>query len=80
MKKTIRQTLCALLSLLMVAVLFAGCGKTDDKITVVSREDGSGTRGAFIELFGIDIGNIYFCANRKRSVMEAFRDRKIRIF
>ena len=54
MKKTIRQTLGALLSLLMVAVLFAGCGKTDDKITVVSREDGSGTRGAFIELFGIE--------------------------
>ena len=24
------------------------------KITVVSREDGSGTRGAFIELFGIE--------------------------
>lgn len=28
--------------------------KTDVAITVVSREDGSGTRGAFIELFGIE--------------------------
>ena len=54
MKKNIRQTLCSLLSIFMVAALFAGCGKTDDKITVVSREDGSGTRGAFIELFGIE--------------------------
>lgn len=29
--------------------------KTDKKINVVSREDGSGTRGAFIELFGIEV-------------------------
>lgn len=27
---------------------------TDSEITVVSREDGSGTRGAFIELFGVE--------------------------
>jgi phosphate transport system substrate-binding protein len=27
----------------------------DDAITVVSREDGSGTRGAFIELFGVEV-------------------------
>lgn len=27
----------------------------DDAITVVSREDGSGTRGAFIELFGVQV-------------------------
>ncbi len=32
-----------------------GCGaKTDDAITVISREDGSGTRGAFVELLGIE--------------------------
>lgn len=53
----------------MVAALAAGCGSGDDKgtktgsassdwdssndITIVSREDGSGTRGAFVELFGI---------------------------
>ena len=29
----------------------------DGAITVVSREDGSGTRGAFIELFGIEQKN-----------------------
>ncbi|GHV91585.1 phosphate-binding protein PstS 2 [Spirochaetia bacterium] len=47
--------------LLVLAVVFAGCtgGKSAafDKakaIGVVSREDGSGTRGAFIELFGIE--------------------------
>ncbi|MDD3142046.1 MAG: substrate-binding domain-containing protein [Lachnospiraceae bacterium] len=39
----------------------AGCGNKGNKefdssneITVVSREDGSGTRGAFVELFGIE--------------------------
>ena len=46
----------------MVAALAAGCGSGDDAssdwdssndITIVSREDGSGTRGAFVELFGI---------------------------
>ena len=47
--------------------MFAGCGsssdsdKTEDKvtgasgdITIITREEGSGTRGAFIELFGIE--------------------------
>ena len=32
----------------------AGSSSKSQKITVVSREDGSGTRGAFIELFGIE--------------------------
>ncbi|GHV77250.1 phosphate-binding protein PstS 2 [Spirochaetia bacterium] len=57
MKKTI-----PLLLLLAVVSLFAGCAKGNqaafDKakaIGVVSREDGSGTRGAFIELFGIEV-------------------------
>ena len=38
--------------------LLTGCGNkesnSNDEISVVSREDGSGTRGAFIELFGIE--------------------------
>lgn len=37
--------------------LFTGCGSSGDSsgdITIVSREEGSGTRGAFIELFGIE--------------------------
>lgn len=34
---------------------FAGCGsKGNDAISVLTREEGSGTRGAFIELFGIE--------------------------
>ncbi|MCD7825620.1 MAG: substrate-binding domain-containing protein [Clostridiaceae bacterium] len=53
------------LSLVCVASLAAGCGSSDSgsgasessakkPITIVSREDGSGTRGAFIELFGVE--------------------------
>ena len=39
----------------MVACGSSGSASNDSKtITVVSREDGSGTRGAFIELFGIE--------------------------
>lgn len=54
-----------LVTLLMVLVMlvscFTGCGNknegfdAENDITVVSREDGSGTRGAFIELFGIEV-------------------------
>ena len=32
----------------------AGDFDTDQDITVISREDGSGTRGAFIELTGVE--------------------------
>ena len=57
----------------LLALIFAGtvmcmtvaCGNeknaegfdTTYEITVVSREDGSGTRGAFVELFGIEQKN-----------------------
>ena len=57
----------------MVAAMAAGCGGNSDSnssadastsdwdsstdITIVSREDGSGTRGAFIELFGVEEKN-----------------------
>lgn len=56
MKKIIAMALAAVLAL----GCFAGCTKSDDgfdtskEIGVVSREEGSGTRGAFIELFGIE--------------------------
>lgn len=41
--------------LIMSLAVFGGCGgKFSDKITVVSREEGSGTRGAFVELFEIE--------------------------
>ncbi len=44
----------------MLAGLLAGCGgksggfDAKKEITVISREEGSGTRGAFVELFGIE--------------------------
>ena len=41
-------------SVALAATMLAGCGGNSDKITVISREDGSGTRGAFIELTGIE--------------------------
>lgn len=41
-------------SVALAAAMLAGCGGNSDKITVISREDGSGTRGAFIELTGIE--------------------------
>lgn len=41
-------------SVALAAAMLASCGGSADKITVISREDGSGTRGAFIELTGIE--------------------------
>ncbi len=58
MKKTVSKTLAVVMSLTMLAGVATGCGsKSFDakkNITIVSREDGSGTRGAFVELFGIE--------------------------
>ena len=52
------KTLFKLLTLATAAVLSAGlltsCGNQSNTITVISREEGSGTRGAFVELFGIE--------------------------
>ena len=51
------------LAMTMAVGLLAGCGgqtaqdTENNPITVISREDGSGTRGAFIELFGIEVKN-----------------------
>lgn len=51
------------LSTMLAAGCLAGCGNsksgnsgfdTSKSITVMSREDGSGTRGAFVELFGVE--------------------------
>lgn len=49
MKKFLALLSCAVL----VAATAVGCGSQNEKITVVSREDGSGTRSAFSELMGI---------------------------
>lgn len=41
-------------SVALAAAMLASCGGSSDKITVISREDGSGTRVAFIELTDIE--------------------------
>ena len=51
MKKIIITLIIGVL-LMTVMTSCGGAGKND--ISVVSREDGSGTRGAFIELFGVE--------------------------
>ena len=45
------------MAIVLLIGVFAGCSSMKDQINVVSREDGSGTRGAFIELFGIEQKN-----------------------
>ena len=58
---TKRRVLAMLACGVLTAGLLTGCsgsssdtaGADDAEITVVSREDGSGTRGAFVELFGV---------------------------
>lgn len=51
----LKKILAAFAALLMVLGFAACSGKSASSgIVVVSREDGSGTRGAFIELFGVE--------------------------
>ena len=56
MKRKFRKLLTVLTVGTLLTASLTGCGgnKAKDTITVVSREDGSGTRGAFIELIGIE--------------------------
>lgn len=58
MKKVVLVILAGVLAL---SVLLAGCAGGDfdpeNEITVISREEGSGTRGAFVELFGVEEEN-----------------------
>ena len=59
-----KNALISMVALMVIAACLSlvGCGSNDSKgsssndssINVTSREDGSGTRGAFIELFGIE--------------------------
>lgn len=49
-----KKLLTVLVAAALAAATLVSCGKQNDTITVVSREDGSGTRGAFTELMGID--------------------------
>lgn len=52
-KKEMKKILVLLLTCLLSLSLFAQGAKENDQISVISREDGSGTRGAFTELMGI---------------------------
>lgn len=57
-----KKKLLSVLTALTLAVGMIGCGgsngfNTDEEISIITREDGSGTRGAFIELFGIEKKN-----------------------
>lgn len=48
-----KKTIAIVLAMILLAA-FAGCGRnTNDTITVLTREEGSGTRDAFVELFKI---------------------------
>ena len=55
-----KKVLTLALATVAAASLLTGCGggskdsSKNDDIAVVSREDGSGTRGAFVELFGVE--------------------------
>ena len=52
--KKLKKILTVCLSMMMVCAMFTACGSSEDGISVISREEGSGTRGAFVELFGIE--------------------------
>lgn len=49
-----KKIIAAILLMTVSVVGLMGCNANNDSITVISREDGSGTRGAFTELFGIE--------------------------
>lgn len=60
--KKVKKVLAVCLAMVLVGSLLTACGggdegtsgSGDDSIHVTSREEGSGTRGAFVELFGIE--------------------------
>ncbi|HRY21267.1 MAG TPA: hypothetical protein P5198_07140, partial [Flexilinea sp.] len=58
MKKSfIVMSLTVILAMLASVAVFAADFDPSKDISVISREEGSGTRGAFIELFGIEQKN-----------------------
>ena len=57
-----RKRILAIITTLMLGTSLLGCGGEEgfdatENISIITREDGSGTRGAFIELFGIEKKN-----------------------
>lgn len=57
MKKTISAHTVAAIFFIM-ALVCAGCSTNRDSITVITREEGSGTRSAFVELTGLLVDGI----------------------
>ena len=61
MKKTIYAVLSAITLAVLGGTLFAAPKKNKNfgkkRVVLISREEGSGTRGAFVELFGIEMKN-----------------------
>lgn len=65
MKKGLKRIFALATVLVLGVTSLTGCGgseanndgelSVDHEISVVSREDGSGTRGAFVELFGVEV-------------------------
>lgn len=49
----VKQILTTSLVGIMLVASFSGCGNSANSISVITREDGSGTRSAFIELTGV---------------------------
>ena len=71
--RKLKKAIIGVLASAMLMGAMTGCGKAaSDDITVISREDGSGTRGAFIELFGIEEkdadGNNLYCRYHKLNI------------
>ncbi len=55
----VKKSMIGLMTLSLLLGNLTGCGGAgNDAITVVSREDGSGTRGAFTELLGIAVDDV----------------------
>lgn len=58
-----KKKVLALLTAMTLSIGMLGCGgssngfDSSEEISIITREDGSGTRGAFIELFGIEKKN-----------------------
>ena len=67
MNKKLKKVLSMVVLSTLAVTNLAGCGgsdadtaqqaETSSAISVISREDGSGTRGAFVELFGVEQKN-----------------------
>lgn len=59
MRKNVKKLAATVLSFVMLGSTLTGCGTgANSAITVVSREDGSGTRGAFTELLEVAVDDV----------------------